>query len=181
LDNRGVPRRRSIRLPEYDYAQPGAYFITACAHDRACLFGDIVGTDMRLNEWGEIAAECWRAIPDHFEHVTLDEYVIMPNHVHGILVIEDDWAGNVRATHASPVPPRGPQPRSIGAIVGSFKSATARRINDLRGTPDTRVWHRNYYEHVIRSEESLRQIRQYIADNPIHWADDRENPEWGRP
>jgi REP element-mobilizing transposase RayT len=139
---------------------------------------------------GKIAIECWRAIPNHFDHVTLDEFVIMPNHVHGILVIEGDWTSTVRARHAVPVPDEPysdethgteqfgkPLPGSIPTIVRSFKSAASQRINELRGTPGTPIWHRNYYEHVIRSEESLRQICQYIADNPAHWADDRENPE----
>jgi REP element-mobilizing transposase RayT len=173
--------RRSIRLKGYDYTQPGAYFVTICTQDRACLFGEVVDGQMRLNEFGEIVRECWLAIPDHFSHTVLDEFVIMPNHVHGIISIVDastDVTVVVGATHASPlrIRPRGPERKSIGAIVGSFKSATTKRINGPRGTPGVPVWQRNYYEHIIRNQESLNRIRQYILDNPQRWSSDRENP-----
>ena len=107
--------RRSIRLVDCDYSGIGAYFITICAHGRLCIFGDIVGTDMRLNRFGEIVDEGWRAIPVHFSKAELDAFVVMPNHVHGIIVITD-----VGATHASPLQPplsttpNGPKSRSIG-------------------------------------------------------------------
>jgi len=121
------------------------------------------------------------AIPDHFPHVLLDEFVVMPNHVHGILVMMPTH--DVGATHASPLQnddtparPRGPQPRSVASIVGPFKSAAAKRINEQRGTPGAPIWQRNYYEHIIRDDESLNQIRQYIAENPLRWYLDRENP-----
>jgi REP element-mobilizing transposase RayT len=187
--------RRSLRLKGYDYAQAGAYFVTICTQGRVCLFGEVEDGEMRLNEFGEMVRGCWLAIPDHFPHVALDAFVIMPNHVHGIVWIVDattDAVGNVGATHASPVQthasplpsspqpsvrPRGPQRRSIGAVVGSFKSATARCINADRKTPGTPVWQRNYYEHVIRNEASLDGIRAYIVNNPLQWALDRENPE----
>ena len=200
--------RRSIRLVDYDYAGLGAYFITVCVHDRESLFGDIVEVEIRLNRWGEIADECWRAIPVHFENVELDAFVVMPNHVHGIIVIADV----VGATHASPlrdaspppgassrpdaVPPphaspsqhasslqsplptipNGPKPRSIGAIIGSYKSGVSKRINETRATPGQPVWQRNNYEHVIRDEAELARIREYIETNPARWTVDRENP-----
>jgi len=173
--------RRSIRLKGYDYTQAGAYFVTICTKDRACLFGDVADGVMRLNQMGHIVRQCWLAIPDHFPHVLLDEFVVMPNHVHGILVIMPTH--DVGATHASPLQnddtptrPRGPQPRSVASIVGSFKSAAAKRINEHRGTPGAPIWQRNYYEHIIRDDESLNRIRQYIAENPLHWYLDRENP-----
>ena len=174
-------RRRSIRLRGYDYTSPGAYFVTICVRDRACVLGKVVEGEMRLDSLGEIAVECWRAIPDHFPHVRLDAFVIMPNHVHGIIVI----VGAVRATHASPVPhaspqrnpPRGPRPGSLGAVVGSFKSATTKRINQIRGAPGTPFWQRNYYEHVIRDQAGLDRIRRYIQANPRRWAEDRLHPD----
>jgi len=173
--------RRSIRLKGYDYTQAGAYFVTICTKDRACLFGDVADGVMRLNQMRHIVRQCWLAIPDHFPHVLLDEFVVMPNHVHGILVIMPTH--DVGATHASPLQnddtptrPRGPQPRSVASIVGSFKSAAAKRINEHRGTPGAPIWQRNYYEHIIRDDESLNRIRQYIAENPLHWYLDRENP-----
>lgn len=173
--------RRSIRLKGYDYTQAGAYFVTICTKDRACLFGDVADGVMRLDQMGHIVRQCWLAIPDHFPHVLLDEFVVMPNHVHGIIVIMATH--DVGATHASPLQnddtptrPRGPQPRSVASIVGSFKSAAAKRINEHRGTPGAPIWQRNYYEHIIRDDESLNLIRNYIADNPLRWYLDRENP-----
>ena len=109
--------RRSIRLKEYDYTQPAAYYITLCTKTRQCLFGDVTKGEMRLNSLGYIAFTCWQAIPNHFPHVELDAFVIMPNHLHGILVISDTIVG---ATPASPLRhPCGPTPKSVGAIVGA--------------------------------------------------------------
>jgi len=196
----GQRHRHSIRLGGYDYSRPGAYFVTICTHDRACLFGDVAEGEMRLNDAGRIAEQCWRDIPAHFPRLDLDAFVIMPNHVHGIIWITDDAVGvndarghnenvappvtrpphNVGATHASPLPhalrPRGPQRRSVASIIGSFKSAVTKRINKLRGTPGMPVWQRNYYEHIIRTGESLDRIRRYIGENPLRWHLDRENP-----
>jgi putative transposase len=170
--------RRSIRLKGHDYSQPGAYFVTVCTQDRACLFGEVADGEMRLNPAGQLVERGWCAIPDHFPLARLDAFVVMPNHAHGIIVLS-----TVRATHASrphhPAPPgrpRGPQRHSIGAIVGSFKSAVTKNINASRGTPGAPVWQRNYYEHVVRDEGSLNRIRQYILDNPAQWAMDRDNP-----
>jgi putative transposase len=175
--------RHSIRLKGYDYTQAGAYFVTVCTKDRACLFGDVADGEMRLNQIGYIVRQCWLAIPEHFPRVLLDEFMVMPNHVHGIIVIIRA-THNVGATHASPQPnasplrarPHGPQRQSVASIVGSFKSAATKRINEHRGTPGTPVWQRNYYEHIIRNDESLNRIRQYIMNNPLQWTLDRENP-----
>ena len=141
--------RRSLRLPGYDYAQSGAYFATACSHNRACLFGDVVDETMHLNAFGRIVRDVWNAIPAHFSNVRMDAFVVMPNHVHGIIVIVDDTV--VGATHASPLRvatgpddmprrPNGPKPGPLGAIVGSFKSAATRRINAHCETPGAKVW-----------------------------------------
>lgn len=168
--------RRSIRVRGYDYRNAGAYYITLVTHDRQCLFGEIVDVEMRLNEYGQIAAACWEDIPHHFENVELDTFVMMPNHVHGIVVITD----NVGATHASPLRkpqlPRGPVSRSLAAIIGSFKSATTKRINEMRGMQGATIWQHNYYEHIIRDENDLNRIREYIFNNPSRWAEDDENP-----
>jgi len=184
--------RRSTRLRGYDYAQPGAYFFTICTRERKCLFGEIVDGEMVLNERGEIVAACWHDLPNHYPHVRLDAFVIMPNHVHGIIVLLDDdtiagadldvVGAGVGARHASPLPfdvtptPRGPKRGSVGAIVGSFKSAVTRRINMMRGTPGMTIWQRNYYEHIIRDKDDLYDIRRYIAENPLKWDLDHENP-----
>jgi putative transposase len=167
--------RRSIRLKGYDYTQPGAYYITLCTKARQCLFGDVVKGEMRLNSLGYIAFTCWQAIPNHFSHVELDAFVIMPNHLHGILVIRDTLVG---ATHASPLHNLcGPAPKSVGAIVGSYKSAVSKHINAICNTKGNSIWQRNYYEHINRNDESLHNIRQYILENPWRWAGDPENPQ----
>lgn len=187
--------RRSIRLKGYDYTQPGAYFVTIVTHERELLFDDPV---LR-----RVAGTMWQRIPRHFPHVELDEWVVMPNHIHGIIVIMDAVgathstnaastaeagsqyvtpssakraSGNASPIPASSMPPIGPPSGSLGAIVGNFRSVTARRINRVRKTPGVRVWQRNYYEHIIRNERALDGIRQYIRDNPARWAEDRENP-----
>jgi REP element-mobilizing transposase RayT len=167
--------RRSIRLKGYDYTQAGVYFITICTQDRACLFGEVVGGEMRVNPLGEIVAWTWNDLPNHNPHVELDAFVVMPNHVHGIIVIVDNpvGAGSEPAPTMAMVTIRR---HGLPEIVRQFKTFSARRINALRGTPGIPVWQRNYYEHIIRDEESLKRIREYIANNPMQWALDRENP-----
>ncbi len=178
--------RRSIRLKGYDYTQPGAYFITICTQNRECLFGEVVDGRMVLNELGQVARECWLAIPDHFPHSRLDEFVIMPNHVHGIIwIVGPDGKKELPAVgwNRIPVgakdllPPRGnpsPRPkgtsRTIGSMVRGFKIGVtkwARQHTDIY-----QVWQRNYYEHIIRNMEALRRIRWYIRMNPRRWAGD---------
>ncbi len=172
--------RRSIRLKGYDYAQPGGYFVTIVTYQRECLFGEIISTEMRLNPYGRIVEECWRAIPEHFQNVELGAYVIMPNHIHGIIFIrgagEIGAAANpppVGARHASPLPSHGTSPRSLGTIVGSFKSAVTHRLG--REFRKANIWQRNYYEHVIRNETEWDKIHRYIESNPANWESDQEN------
>lgn len=168
--------RRSVRLKEYDYSQAGAYFVTVCAWNRECLFGEIVDGEMQLNELGVVVQECWDEIPRHFPNVELDEFIVMPNHVHGIIVIIVDGRGT--ACRAPTTEKFGkPVANSLPTIIRSFKSATTKRINQTRGTPGVRLWQRNYYEHVIRNEESLNEIRQCISGNPKRWAEDEDNPK----
>ena len=171
------PERRSIRLRGYDYSQVGAYFVTICTHDRACVFGNIVDGAMRLNSIGEMAAEEWIKSERVRGEIELDEWVVMPNHLHGIVWITYSIGVHlvVGATGRSPLP-SGPIPRSIGAMVAGFKSAATKRINAVLGTPGAPVWQRDYYEHVIRNEDTLDRIRRYIRDNPSKWPDDPDNP-----
>jgi REP element-mobilizing transposase RayT len=172
--NNDAHHRRSIRLKDYDYTQPGGYFITIVTFQRDLLFGQILNGEIQLNDHGRVVEECWRSIPEHFLYVELGAYIVMPNHVHGIIIIMD----HVGATHASPLPklypPRGPEPKSIGAIVGSFKSAVTRRLG--REFNITNIWQRNYYERVIRDHKDWERIYQYIESNPEMWENDDENP-----
>ena len=171
LQGPSPPRRKTNRLKGYDYAQAGAYFVTICAQDRACLFGSISNGKMRLNDIGNIVAEEWMKTGEIRIGMELDAWVVMPNHFHGIIVIVDSRRRGGPAGR-----PYGPRPRSVGALVAGFKSAATKRINALRGTPGTPVWQRNYHEHIIRNGDSLDRIREYIFGNPSRWATDRENP-----
>jgi len=165
-----IHRRRSIRLRAYDYRQPSAYFVTIVAHGRATLFGKIVGGEMRLNELGQVVNDEWHKSSAIRREIEMDVFIVMPNHVHGIVNIVD-----VGATGRSPLR-SGPLARSLGAFIAGFKSAVTTRINELRHTPGSAVWQRNYYEHVIRNDEELLRVREYILNNPLDWENDRENP-----
>jgi REP element-mobilizing transposase RayT len=174
--------RRSIRLKGYDYSQAGAYFVTIVTYQRDLLFGEIKNGEMHLNALGGIADECWRAIPDHFPNVELAAHVVMPNHMHGILVFNN----NDVDANASTSTGRGtiyrapteqfqkPVPGSLPTIVRTYKSAVTRRIG--REYNITGIWQRNYYEHVIRNHEEWDRIHRYIEANPRSWNEDQENP-----
>jgi len=179
--------RRSVRLKGYDYSQPGAYFVTICTRARECLFGHVVNGEMRLNPLGKMAAACWQAIPHHFPRVVLDEAIVMPNHIHGIIVIQGRGEASAVPLHvskeqpksdASPLQrcPNGTQPGSLSATVQNFKSISTRKMNAARGMLGMPLWQRGFYEHVIRNEEELRAIREYILCNPARWNEDENNP-----
>jgi REP element-mobilizing transposase RayT len=154
--------RRSIRLKGYDYAKAGAYFITICTWQRQNLFGEIVNSEMQLSDHGEIIQFYWDKLPKHHHHLELDTFIIMPNHVHGILVLLDDASGKFR--HALP------------EILRGFKTFSARHINKIRHLTGVSVWQRGYYEHIVRHEESLMAIREYIVNNPLSWEKDELHP-----
>lgn len=186
--------RKSFRLRGFDYTLPGTYFITICTHDRRELFGEIANGGMRLNDAGMAAQAVWRAIPAHFPTVRLDAFVVMPNHVHGVIVIAPTAATTTRGSDAGRASPHncasperpgsrgpnvagtgrpaGPPSCSVGAIVGSYKSAASRRINRLRDAsypPIGPIWQRNYYEVIVRDDGALQRIRAYIVANPRNW------------
>ena len=140
-----------------------------CTHNRECLFGEIIDRKMVLNDTGKITQHYWLEIPNHFPNVLLDEYIIMPNHVHGIFVLND----NIGARHAVPLQQAEqfgkPSKQSIPTIIRSFKSTVTNQINQI---PGASVWQHNYYEHIIRNEIELKKIREYIVYNPINWTTD---------
>jgi putative transposase len=175
------PNRRSIRLKGYDYSCPGGYFLTIVLQDRACLFGEIAHGLMKLSAIGEMIWGWWQRLPERYA-VTLDEFVIMPNHFHGIVLLNDPGAHGDQGTGA-----HGDQ--GTGAHVGAplqqivrwFKTMTTNEY--IRGVRDhgwprfeEHLWQRNYYEHIIRNDKDLTRIRQYICNNPQAWESDTENP-----
>jgi len=174
--------RRSIRLKGYDYTQAGAYFVTLVAQGRECLFGDVAEGEMRLNEHGRVVAEAWEWLAEQYAYVELDEWVVMPNHLHGIIVITDNHdrgglgRGGSRTAPADTAAKRKP----LGRLVAAKKTVSAKRINQMRNTPAAPVWQRNYYERIIRNERELDATRQYIFQNPLRWVLDAENPQTPR-
>lgn len=163
--------RRSIRLRGYDYAHPGAYFVTVCTLRFEPIFGEVVDGQVRLSELGRIASACWGDLPNHYRGVSLDEFVVMPDHVHGIIWISHERAG------FKPAPTGDERPSSHGLpeIVRGFKTFSSRRINEARRTTGSKVWQRNYYEHVIRDEDELNRTREYVMANPARWRKDDES------
>jgi putative transposase len=181
--NQEIHHRRSIRLPGYDYAAAGAYFVTISTQDRACLFGELVAGEMRLNGLGRIVQAEWLRSETIRREIALDEFVVMPNHIHGIVIISPSDppcrgarpCAPTRATSARALLRRAP--RSLGSFIAGFKSVVTKRINEVRSTPGVPVWQRNYHDHIIRNDDDLNRIREYILLNPSWWADDRENPD----
>ena len=162
--------RRSIRLKGYDYSQSGWYFATICTQKREMLFGDVIDGKMILNDAGQVADKYWREIPEHYPNTNLDEYVIMPNHIHGIIVIDNTQ--NVGAKNISPLRSQFRSPsQTIGSIIRSFEIAVTKWFR--KNTKIYMVWQRNYYEHIIRNENELNRIRKYIIENPLKWQDDK--------
>jgi REP element-mobilizing transposase RayT len=169
--------RRSIRLPHYDYSQPGAYFITIVTYRRALLFGQIVNEEMQLSESGKIADESWRAISEHFPFIELGAHIVMPNHVHGIILIRADADASARRGTIYRAPTerfQKPVVGSIPTIIRTYKAAVTRRIRRELNTKG--IWQRNYYEHVIRNERDLQNKTDYMNANPLLWDQDDENP-----
>jgi REP element-mobilizing transposase RayT len=163
-----VHRRRSVRLKDFDYAAAGAYFVTICTHDRLCTLGEIEDGAVQPSHAGEIVERTWLALAERFANVELDAFVVMPNHVHGVLHL-------VGAQFIAPNPPANvPRTAPLGEIVRSFKAASTRLIR-TSGDEDF-AWQRGYYEHVVRNDADLRRIREYIEANPMRWDDDPENP-----
>jgi putative transposase len=167
--------RRSIRLKGYDYTKNGAYFVTVCTQNRESLFGGIENDEMRLNDAGQVTRQCWQDIPAHFPHVLLDIFVIMPNHIHGILVIADALVGAKNFSPLRSTPKPSGTSKTIGSMIRGFKIGVTKWMRE--NTPVQHVWQRNYYEHIIRDDADLTAIRTYIADNPRQWEMDQENPD----
>jgi putative transposase len=178
--------RKSLRLKEYDYSHPGEYFITICSYDHVCAFGEIIQGEMRLNEVGKIAEKYWIEIPRHFANANLDEFIVMPNHLHGILIINERVENiklnekniTVGVQYIEPLPRNTYQhiiPKSLGTIIRSYKAAVTHECRQC-GYHDFR-WQRNYFDRVIRNDNEFIRIRDYIHNNVYQWAIERDNPD----
>jgi putative transposase len=179
------PRRKPLRLTGFDYAQSAGYFVTLCAHDRRNLFGQVADGAAALSRLGQLAVQAWLRLPEWFPAVGLDCYVIMPNHIHGILLLLRDFSVApydeelVRAKHgfaptADGNTSSGAKPSSLSAIIQAYKSHVSREWNRISSGKQG-IWQRGFYDHVIRDEHGLQCIREYIANNPARWSLDKEN------
>jgi len=172
--NRDIHHRRSIRLKGYDYFRAGGYFVTICARDRECLFGEIMNGEMRPNEFGRIVRDEWVRSAEIRAEIELGEYVVMPNHFHGMVMVK--CRGTARRAPTAEQFGK-PVSGSLPTVVRSFKSAVTNHINAIRQSPGAPVWQRNYYEHIIRDDADYHRIAEYIADNPRRWAEDTLHPD----
>jgi putative transposase len=161
------PKRKTIRLRGYDYAAPNWFFVTICVADRQPILGEVIGINVKLSAAGRIVAEIWNCLPEFYPTVALENFVVMPNHIHGIVVV-----GEAKPTQGVP----HPRKRALSEIIRGFKSMSARQVNRLVQR-DAALWQRGYYEHIIRDDADLARIREYIDNNPIAWTNDPENPD----
>ena len=177
--NRDIHHRRSLRLKGYGYSNPGAYFVTICTWGRECYLSNIIDKKIALSNAGKITLSCLKEIPEHFNNVSLDEYIIMPNHIHVIFVIDDatDYRSrgliNQTPTNNNWILMKNPH-QTLGKIIRYFKAKSSRYTR--KDGLNYFQWQRNYYERIIRNEKELKEIRQYIRNNPLQWILDEENP-----
>ncbi len=167
--------RKSIRINGFNYAQAGYYFITICTHQKEHVFGKVQSGIMHLNNFGEIVRDTWDDLPNHNSNIELDYYCIMPNHIHGIIIISDCAQSDTIAIEADMVRAGlepAPTGHSLAELVRQLKTFSSVRINKLRHISGEPVWQRNYYEHIIRNEPELYLIRKYISNNPMNWDKD---------
>ena len=174
-------RRNTNRIPQHNYAEPGYYFITICTENRRQLFGTIENDKIILNDIGNMVDVWWQKIFERYQNILIDEYIIMPNHIHGII-------NNVGAGFPRPksfygdndinnkINGHGNRAPTIGNIIAYFKYQSTKQINKIQNNPGIKVWQRNFYDHIIRNDKSLNKIREYIINNPATWNNDIENP-----
>ncbi len=176
--------RKHIRLPGWDYSSEGVYFITICCNDRESFFGSLIDNKMILSAIGDMASRFWKEIPEHFNHARLDEFVIMPNHIHGIIILDYSLIGKPNIMHESPVGTRhgmtlrqdginkfsNPVKNSISVIINQYKSSLKRWCN--KNGNNSFKWQSRFYDHIIREEDSIEQVREYIRSNPKNWLSD---------
>jgi putative transposase len=172
MHNSLIHNRKSIRLTEYDYSQPGEYFVTICTHDKKCVFGEVTEEITKLLPMGEIAKKCWEDIPEQYPNVRLDEYVIMPNHLHGIIIITDCRRDLINQIPTKNFPLMKNPKMTLGKIIRYYKARSTKYIHDS-GYPDFQ-WQSLFYDRIIRNDKELDNIRDYIVNNPLKWYYDEE-------
>ncbi len=175
-------RVNSIRLGHWDYSCPGLYYVTICTKNMICCLSEIKNDKVYFSEIGKVVFKCWLEIPKHFNNIILDDWIIMPNHLHGIIGIEKDNDFDERRDtpwHVSTKRKFGyMQSKSLSSIINHFKGAVKRQCNK-KGL--NFQWQSRYYEHIIRNEDDYGRIKEYIANNPINWDKDRNNPTFVPP
>ena len=200
-----APKRKSIRLKNFDYSRAGAYFVTICSHNKKFVFGRVEDDAVRLSELGRLIEECWQQITEHFMNATLDEYIIMPNHLHGIIVLSEsyhDCRGAARSARETDSTGRGAarsarktdstgrgaacstrsetsnmRPDTLSTIVRSFKSAATKLARESNLVANEPLWQRSFFERIIRNNDAMMKAREYIINNPLRWHLDKENPD----
>lgn len=172
--NQHYSKRRSIRLRNYDYRRCGVYFVTICAYQKRKLFGTVVEGTVSLSSVGEVVSDEWRRIAQARANVEIDHYVVMPNHLHGLLIISERINASSDQCSDGPLsaPRRGVPASSLGSIINQFKGAVTRSVWSNLLHSRKKIWQRNYYDHIVRDEASLNEIRKYIVGNPTRWHDD---------
>jgi putative transposase len=179
--NPAIHHRKSIRLRDYDYSQAGWYFITICTHQRQLLFGEIVDGRMVLNAAGMIVEKVWNDLPDQYPYIQIKEFVVMPNHFHGIVQIvgaqfiapKNSGVINHGAMNQGAI---NCAPTGLGQVARAFKARCTWTIRHMLCSSRIPIWQRNYYEHVIRDEAAYLQIAEYIQTNPQRWQEDTYHP-----
>jgi putative transposase len=161
------PARKRLRLANRDYSHPGPYFITICTYHEQCTLASVCDGAIRLSRAGEIAHGTWQSLPGHFRELLLEACVIMPNHLHAVLCLPPPELSNPDRTRTY----------SLSDVVGAFKSISTIRVNQLLNRRGQPIWHRSYYDHIIRNAEDLKNVHRYIAENPRKWSLDPENPQ----
>ena len=178
-----IPIRKPSRLQNYEYSQTGYYLVTICTPNRVNYFGEIEGAQMQLNDIGKIVTDCWQAIPEHFRDTALDEFVMMPNHIHGIIVIKgndflrdngDGVGNNDRCSSRS-----ARNMELLPKIISQYKSSVTRMVKK-RWDNHIFGWQKSFYDHVIRNDEDLYRIRTYIQNNPLNWVLDQDNLKYAK-
>ena len=174
--NRVKEYPKSMRLAGYNYSWPGAYFVTVCTFEKRCLFGRVDNEKMHINAYGKIVKREWISACKSYPDVYCDYYIVMPNHFHGVVFINAPAgaiAGSPQQKDWAPVTRKDRRQMLLPKIIGRFKMQTAKNINFMRNTSGSAIWQRSYYDHIIRNEEDLTRIREYIINNPIKWELDR--------